>query len=277
MLFKSIKRYLVKKNIFYTLPAFLMPYNKTVSDQHEDYKAIPIIIISFNQLFYLRKLIDFLRQKGYSNIVILDNKSDYQPLLDYFVEIQNTVTIHRLQKNYGHRVFWKRKDIYDIYRKGYFVVTDPDIVPLPDCPEDFLQHFKEILDKNMFVKKVGFSLDLDDIPMTHPHREKVIEWEQQFWQDKDADGNYIAIIDTTFALYRPETPLFRYTNFFRGIRTKKPYTAIHGGWHIDINNMTEEQKHYYKVANSSCTWKINENGNLVCDMYTRDKNQIIDK
>ena len=269
--FKSVINAIAKHNFIYTVPFLGYPFNATVRRQHADCKSIPIIIISFNQLFYLRQLISFLQKTGYTNIVILDNVSDYEPLLDYYKELGDSVTLYKLKRNYGHRAFWLDQEVYNRYRKGYFVVTDPDVVPREDCPEDFLRYFKKLLDKNPFVKKVGFSLELDDIPNTHPQREKVIEWESQFWKKKTADGNYSAIIDTTFALYRPEIRLFKYTNFFRGIRTKRPYTARHGGWYIDPVHMTDEQKHYYKRASSSSTWRFDADGNLVCDMYTREK------
>lgn len=256
--------------MFYAVPFIGYPFNELVRRQNADYKSIPIIIISFNQLFYLRQLVEFLQSKGYHNIVIIDNKSDYQPLLEYFDQIQDTVKIYRLQKNYGHRVFWKVPEIYEQYRGGYFAVTDPDVVPREDCPGDFMLQFKKILDRNLFIKKAGFSLELEDIPQTHPHRQTIVEWELQFWKDKDSHGDYKAIIDTTFALYRPEKGIFRWTAFFRGIRTKRPYTARHGGWYIDPLNLTDEQRHYYKKANSSSTWRVNEDGNLVCDMYIRE-------
>jgi len=263
---------IAKHNFFYALPFIGYPFNKTVRQQILDYKSIPIIIISFNQLFYLRQLVDFLKKTGYTNIVILDNVSDYQPLLDYYNELGDSVTLYKMHRNYGHRAFWLDKEVYNKYRKGYFAVTDPDIVPLADCPEDFLLYFRKLLDKHPFVKKVGFSLELDDLPDTHPQKQKVIEWELQFWKRKRKDGNYSAIIDTTFALYRPESRWFKYTNFFSGIRTQRPYIARHGGWYIDPKNMTDEQRHYYKKAGFSSTWRFDADGNLVCEMYTRGKN-----
>jgi len=269
--FKSVINSLASHNFIYAVPFLGHPFNNTVRQQDANPKSVPIIIISFNQLFYLRQLIDFLKKTGHTNIVILDNVSDYAPLLEYYEELGDSVKIYRMKKNFGHRAFWYSGEVYDRYRKGYFVITDPDIVPCEDCPADFLTYFKKLLDKNPFVKKVGFSLELEDIPDTHPQRQKVVDWESQFWKKKTPNGDYSAIIDTTFALYRPESGLFKYTNFFRGIRAKRPYTARHGGWYIDPKNMTDEQVHYYKKATSSSTWRFDADGNLVCDMYTREK------
>ena len=46
----------------------------------------------------------------------------------------NNIIIHRLNENKGHLVFWEEKSIYEKYSKGYYVVTDADIVPLDTVP-----------------------------------------------------------------------------------------------------------------------------------------------
>ena len=124
-------------------------------NHNKNYKSIPIIIISYNQLFYLKQLIGFLQDNAYTNIVILDNNSTYAPLIEYFKEIKDDVKIHKFNKNYGHRVFWSQDEVFKAYAKGYYVVTDPDIMPLSDCPHDFLRYFKKILNANPEVNKVG--------------------------------------------------------------------------------------------------------------------------
>ncbi|HEY9220461.1 MAG TPA: glycosyltransferase family 2 protein [Lutibacter sp.] len=242
-------------------------FNPLIIKQNRDYKTIPIIIISFNQLFYLRQLITFLQKHQYKNIIIIDNNSTYQPLLDYFDTIESFVAIHKLKENLGHLVFWKQKELYNKYSKGYYVITDPDIVPVANCPGDFVLHFKRILDKNLQVTKVGFSLKIDDIPDSNPNKQKVIDWESQFWRNQNKDGNYHAPIDTTFALYRPKSDFENLSNFLRAVRTKEPYTAKHGGWYFDIKNLTAEQNSYHKLANESSSWKIDDNGNLYSNDY----------
>lgn len=235
--------------------------NSILFKQNLNYKRIPIIIISFNQLFYLKKMIDYLLKNGYINIVIIDNNSSYPPLLDYFDAIENKLTIHRLNENYGHLVFWKVKELFDKYSQGFYVVTDSDIVPNEKCPDDFLKEFIKIIIRNKEVTKVGFSLKIDDIPDTNPNKQKVIDWESQFWKNKKKEGNYKAAIDTTFALYRPKYK-YNKNNFYDAIRTKEPYCAIHGGWYLDITNLTEEQVYYFKSCNDSSSWRIDSNGKL---------------
>ena len=225
-----------------------------------DYKKIPIIIINFNQLFYFKQMIDFLLKRGFKNIVIIDNNSSYPPLLKYYDEIQSKVTIHRLDTNEGHMVFWKRQDLFEKYAEDYFVITDPDIILNKDLPQNFLKYFKAILDHYISTVKVGTALRIDDIPETFNPKLKVLKWEQQFWENRIAKNIYNAKIDTTFALYRPGYK--DAANFFTAIRVAGKYTAGHGGWYVDSENLTEEQKYYANIPNVSSTWKVENDGTL---------------
>ena len=262
---ETILKYLYIRITFY--------YYKFSGSSHkvltiDDLYKTPVIITSFNQLEYLEKLIDFLLARGFSNVVIIDNNSTYKPLLDYLDSIQNKVKIHRLKKNYGHLVFWKRYDLFVKYGKGYYVVTDPDIVPLESCPEDFMVKFQSILLQNKKRMKVGFGLQIDDIPLSNPNREKVISWESKFWKTKVSDGVFDADIDTTFALYKP---FYHRKNkkFKTALRTDYPYVAIHGGWYIDVNNLSEEQAFYFETANDSSSWKIDSKGKIANAKYEK--------
>lgn len=244
-------------------------FNKIVREQHKNYKSIPILIISFNQLLYLKQLIDFLKNHNYNNIIIIDNNSTYEPLLNYFEEIKTIVTIHRLEKNYGHLVFWKVEELFKIYSNGYYVITDADINPIIEGPDDFLLYFKKILDKNFQVTKVGFSLKIDDIPDSNWSKEKIVKWESKFWKKRTKNGNFIADIDTTFALYRPKYNL-NSKNFMKAIRTDFPYQAKHGGWYIDYKNQTEEQNFYLLSCNHSSSWRFDADGKLLNDYYIKN-------
>jgi hypothetical protein len=265
--FKKIVKDKIISVEFKSLQLFHNLFNKTVINQNRDYKLIPIIIISFNQLFYLKQLVDFLKKHNYNNIVIIDNSSTYPPLLEYFKEVESFVTLHRLKENYGHLVFWKNRELFDKYSKGYYVVTDADINPILECPGNFLDYFKRILDKDYKVTKVGFSLKIDDIPSTNVNKEKILNWESRYWQKlRISDGNFNAGIDTTFALYRPKYD-YNEILFLKGCRTKYPYTAKHGGWYINSDELTEEQKFYLKNCNESSSWRVDNNGQLIKSEY----------
>lgn len=268
-----IKRFFIKTLSYYKWRLrfiffdFYNPlFNKTVREQNRNFKKIPIIIINFNQLKYLKVLITFLVKNDYTNILVIDNNSTYPPLLEYYDEINTFVEVLRRKTNDGHRVFWKNKDLWERYGKGYYVITDSDIQPVTGCPDDFMYCFKKILDDNKRITKVGFSLKIDDIPDSNKHKNKIINWEEQFWKRRDRQGNYITEIDTTFALYRPINQ-FYINYFYDAIRTRAPYIVKHGGWYVDHENLSEEQDFYMKTANESSSWKIGVNGDLMKKVY----------
>lgn len=237
-------------------------FNPTVKAQLKHPKRIPIVIISFNQLYYLKQLVAFLFKNDYTNIVIVDNNSTYGPLLDYFDLIKDQVSLHRLKENIGHLSFWKSEAIFKQYSKGYYVVTDADIVPIDDCPDNFLETFRLLLDKAYDRTKVGFSLKLDDIPESNPNKAHIEAWESKYWNTELLPNVYKAPIDTTFALYRPGYR-YRLKHFTYAWRTGVPLQSRHGGWYIDIDALTEEQTYYMQTANASASWQINSQGDLI--------------
>lgn len=247
-------------------------FNPTVRAQLKDPKSIPIIIISFNQLYYLKQLIDFLLDSGYTNIVVLDNASTYKPLLDYFNAIKDQVSIHKKKDNTGHLSFWKTDEVFKTYSKGYYAVTDADIVPLAECPDNFIEVFRKLLDEAYDRTKVGFSLKIDDIPDSNSNKPQIVNWERKFWTSEIKSNVYKAEIDTTFALYRPNYN-YKLKHFTKGWRTDAPYQARHGGWYIDTNRLTEEQEYYMKTANDSASWQIDNEGNLVNKIHQKMYNQ----
>lgn len=256
-----IKAVRITSNNFYN-----KSFNRVVKNQLKDLKSIPILVVNFNQLFYLEKLIQFLLERDFKNIVILDNKSDYEPLLNYYESIKDQVSIEYLQENAGHRVFWKSKELKNKYGSGYYVITDADIVPSKECPEDFLEKMMQALNNDRSLTKVGFSLITDDIPESNPNKNKILKWEHKFWEQNYRNIGFKADIDTTFALYRPVSELDMDV-FYSAVRLDRPYSAIHGGWYIDLKNLTDEQKYYMETATSASSWLINSDGKLKRDIY----------
>jgi hypothetical protein len=230
--------------------------------QRQNPKSIPVIIINYNQLYYLKILVNFLQERKFENIIIVDNNSDYPPLLEYYKSIKEFITIETMSSNLGHLVFFENKDLQKKYGNGYFVLTDPDIVPNSNLPEDFLGQMIAILDDYFSTTtKVGFALDLETIPDTFPLKQKVLKWEKKFWKNKLKDNLYRANIDTTFALYKPYYPKhYKDLPFFQGVRVADQYTAIHGGWYIDPLQYSEENLHYINSVDKSSSWKLDNNG-----------------
>ena len=204
-------------------------------------KNIPVFIISYNRLSYVKQMVSWLERKGHTNIVIIDNASTYPPLLAYYDTIPYEVI--RMENNYGHLVFWK-SDRFDVYRQDFYMLSDPDVAPVVECPNDFEEVFFRILKNNPHIKKAGFSLKIDDIPLGEAAMfgNDVYEWEKQFYKSKTKDG-YFADIDTTFAMYPPDSISGKAFSY-RAIRAYEPYQLRHLPWYKRKNDITEEDQFY---------------------------------
>jgi len=217
-------------------------------------RQIPIIINNRNRLEYLIQLISALESRGYNNIYIIDNNSSYPPLLEFYNSCK--YEIFRLKENVGHLAMWET-DIYKRFIRDYYVYTDSDVVPIEECPEDFLDVFWRTLKSNPRVQKVGFSLKIDDLPDSFRNKHEVIAWESQFYQKEIGEKFYEALIDTTFALYRP---FMRAGKGGLMYRTAAPYQAYHMPWYVDSSNLSAEENYYVKHATTSTHWtKLNLN------------------
>lgn len=215
--------------------------------------TIPIFIISFNRLSYIQSMIACLEKIGKKNIVIIDNASTYPPLLDFYKAIPYKVI--RLSENWGYRVFWKNP-LFDEYRKSFYIVSDPDIEPIEECPNDFVERFFNILYKYPMVRKVGFSLKIDDLPPKGLFTKNVLKWEKKYNKTLlKKDQIYYADIDTTFALYVPDE--FVLSGFNEAFRTAYPYQARHMPWYKDSSEVTDEDR-YYAAHKTNGWWTVAE-------------------
>lgn len=219
-----------------------------------DFWNIPIFIISYNRKADLEKLLNRLLQDGYKNLNIVDNHSSDESLVSYLDELERKsnkcIKIHRLSKNWGHKVIWKCHLFDDILENGYYVVTDPDIIPIDECPNDYVKKFYEILQKYPQKTKVGFALKIDDLPESYVYKYDIIRFESFYWE-KHLPYDFIiydAPIDTTFALYKPGK-MKEKEEFYSGIRTGDKYQARHLGWYETIN----KTKYYDDINNLSST------------------------
>ena len=248
--FKKILRpvYYRSLTLLYYLKGSLFPSKIT------DYKQIPIIINNRNRITFLLQLISSLEKKGYSNIFIIDNNSTFPTLLEYYAKCPYHV--FRLKQNAGHLALWKT-DIYKKFINDYYVYTDPDVVPIDECPDDFLSFFKDTLEKYKFAQKVGFSLKIDDLPDCYSKKDEVINWEKQYFETKVEDHLYLAQVDTTFALYRPWAN--NGANYcVQTFRTAYPYSVRHMPWYINSSNLPEEEQYYIEHSETSTHWTKNK-------------------
>jgi hypothetical protein len=240
------------KFYYYRIAAFFSYILELIRPSRiKDYKQIPIIINNFNRLDSMKKLIFSLEKRGYTNIYIIDNHSTYPPLLEYYETCRHIV--FRLEQNIGMTALWT-SGIYKRFRNDFFVYTDSDVVPVDECPDDFLLFFLETLKKYRLAQKVGFSLKIDDLPDCYALKEDVIFWEHRFFERKRDEYLYWAPIDTTFALYRPRGKRKHANYNIEMYRTAFPYMARHLPWYIDSENPDEEEKYYMSQTLVKTSW-----------------------
>lgn len=189
----------------------------------------------------LRELVDWLERTGFEQIHLLDNDSAYEPLLDYYRHSPHDVV--RLGRNVGKNALWTDRRFKRLVGRRRFVYTDPDVVPVEECPQDVVRRFDELLDRHGDVTKVGFGLVIDDLPDHYRFRPEVVEWESQFWEPSRVvePGVFRAPIDTTFALYRSWSSGVPPID---ALRTGPPYVARHVTWYIDSESPPDEETFY---------------------------------
>lgn len=201
-----------------------------------------VFIIMKNRLTWPKAMCEFLADTG-SEVILIDNASTYQPLLDWYDTCPYTV--HRMEKNYGHLVFWK-SGLCNVYTDRFYIVTDHDL-DLSGVPHDYADFLMKGLENN--VVKSGLSLRINDLP-NNPYAMQAFDWELKFWQTKqDKNGFFNSDIDTTLAVYDRERKFGfppESNTFFSAVRSPEPYTARHLPWYLTPGNMTEEERYYHE-------------------------------
>jgi hypothetical protein len=213
----------------------------------------PILITCRDRLSPLVELLTWLERSGQDRIYLLDNASTYPPLLEFYERTSHRVI--RLGVNIGQRAAWEAGIVEQHCAGDYYVVSDPDVVLVEDCPPDVLDVFYDALLRFPTRCKTGFGLKIDDLPDHYRFAQEVRTWEAQFWERELAPGLYDVYIDTTFALYRPGVP-FQIEN---SIRTGKPYIARHTAWYTNSGELSEEERYYREHARPGVThWNAAE-------------------
>lgn len=248
----------------------------TTKKEHYDYMSvivpsdIPIVVISWNSLTFVRNFIDQLK-KFPNPIIILDNNSHYPPLLEYYdfieKELGSKINVILLPENYGHLVYLKRHDLLP----KIYILSDPDLQLNPKTPHDMASILLQLSHKYN-AWKVGLALDISDshnfeyLPnygnitnhlggdTSQKHNSMTIEkWESQFWKNPIKDDDYElydADVDTTFCLVN------LYERRKRAIRIAGNFMCKHLPWYknfMEDNIPLEELKALRKNNKSSTT------------------------
>jgi hypothetical protein len=217
-------------------------------------RQIPVFVPCFNNLTYLKGMVDQLIRLTMSNVTIVDNGSSFSPLLAYLESMAGEVAVVRLSENKGPRFVFTDRHHYTSL-PNYFCLTDPDLEFNRHLPDDFLTRLVDLTEQYR-VGKAGFSLDISE-PEKMVNEElkigrmkyKIWEWETQFWKnplpwDDGDDKAYRASIDTTFAVYNKK--FFDPNSPFDGIRVSGRYTCRHLPWYVDTRLPADEEAHYEK-------------------------------
>lgn len=224
-------------------------------------KEIPIVILNRDRLVATKQLVESLQKRNYNNITIIDNKSTYQPLLDWYTDCDVAVfyngTEDTCNGSFYHLAYkYEIKYFSDMIENGPYVYTDSDTIPIDDAPDNFIEDMVDLVNKYS-KQKIGMGIKIDDLPDHFYNKNKVIEVEDIMWGKRGTiDGEkmpvYVAATDTTFAVYRKgQFPL--QGNHDTGLRTGYPYLVKHLPWYYDYNNLPEDEKYYILHLNVNWT------------------------
>jgi hypothetical protein len=208
---------------------------------------IPVIINNRNLFTWVVEMVNKIKTyEGVGEIIIIDNGSDYPPLLEWYDT--SPCTIHRTE-NIGHTAPWQI--LGDVITNYDYVITDAD-VGLLDTPSDTLLYLKDNMD-SLGLDKIGLGLNWGIVKEDSLYYNHLQSYEKNRWNSAHTNNIYTDIaIDTTFALYKKGTPYF-----VGGASTTYPYVARHYPWEFNQETYenNEEFKYYIKNANTSSSYK----------------------
>jgi hypothetical protein len=193
---------------------------------------VAIFIVCRDRVKDLRNLVAWLEKAGHERICLLDNASTYEPLLAYLSESPHEVVY--LGQNLGSTALWAAEMVPD----EPFVYSDPDVLPIEDCPLDAVDHLGELLDRYPNYPKAGLGLYLDDVPEIPS-----LPWERELVKRELEPGVFNSYVDTTFALYGAGAHFG-----LEALRTGFPYQARHMPWYLDRSEHDAETAYYLDHA-----------------------------
>lgn len=196
--------------------------------------TIPCFIIMRNLVTWPLAMVPHIERMGLTP-VFWDQESTYGPLLEFYS--QSKYEIHRRENLHSDGVFGRVLRLTD----GWFVITDPDL-DISGVPSDFLLVAQDMFGRETWARKVGLSLETDNIPINSLSRDKIANREHDRWKADLHGGHSTANIGSTFALYHTT---MRYGNYYRAVRLARPYTARHLPWYFTKNEDIDDEYMYY--------------------------------
>ena len=216
-------------------------------------KNMTVLIIGYNQYTYISSMVSQLI-KYTNDIVVIDNNSTYEPLLNYYQDGYN-YSLLKMDKNYGHKVY-EEKFLNGIFGNIY-IITDPDLELNKKIPSNFIENLIKI-SNNYKAGRVGFAIEISSpeirSDLTYAGMPLKL-WESRFWQIKIKDNTYElynAPIDTTFCLINTI-----YNHVGLSIRIAGNYTCKHLPWYINFHEklLYDEYTKYLENNISTNFWE----------------------
>jgi len=204
--------------------------------------SIPIIIIAYNNLTFVQ---NFIRQiyNLTNSIIVIDNCSTYKKQHEWYDSLNDPkITLHRLDKNYSHKVVYELKKELNI--PDIFVLSDPDLELNPNMPDNVIEILEELSEKYK-VRRVGLSISVDSYEeFIEGEYRDVILYHGYKYRSKPTFENEKYIIkeaptDTTFALHN-----FKYhDDFNKNLWIFGDFECKHLPWYKNylINNIPKDE------------------------------------
>lgn len=222
-------------------------------------KNIPIIIPNYNQVVYLLNQINWwLWYNPGAYVYVIDNGSQLHD--DFYSRVEQLyggmVIVERLPENNCVGNLRKVLDSHPTLSESeYYVISDPDIMPLPDTPPNFLEIFKHAID-NLGYHHAGFGLRTDDIPDWLEGRANMLHDEMSLltnpvsinFEGRNYRG-FKAPIDTTFALYKKSNGGWSNPQSAQAwSNSLRLFHAYHLPWYLHPEHLNDEMKNYFSTA-----------------------------
>jgi hypothetical protein len=228
---------------------------------------IPIIVICWNELTYIRNMVNQLKHFNHP-IILLDNHSTFAPLLEYYKEIKrelgSKIEIRMLKKNYGNTVYLRLQHTLP----RIYMLTDPDIELNKHMPENFCEILLNLSEKYKMYK-IGMALDTKHkekfLNCGSPNSsKKLFNYHAQFFKNKIKDDTYElynAFVDTTFCLVNTKYAIKHYDISKDYMQSTKPalriagnFTAKHLPWYKNsLKKMPKNELNAYMKNSKSST------------------------
>lgn len=219
-------------------------------------RTIPVVINSYNQLTYLKNLIEKLIDNKFLNIYIVDQCSTFPPLCNFLSDVSKfypqVFPIYSVE-NHGPRWFIEQT-VYHMFATECFIYSDPDI-SFDKLADDFVFRLLQLSHKYQ-VAKVGAALSLNNLNnlniIVDGISYTISEWESQFWKTCVEKDVYSAPVDTTLHLFNKQ--YYLPNSFFKAIRVGGVgYEVEHAPW-LTTDPMPIDEKEYYMSASIEKGW-----------------------